>query len=109
MERARQQGLKTTQLLQLLARNSAAEIPPSLVKALQRWELKGTEARVETKHILKVNRPEILTELRKSKAARFLEESLGPTTVVVKPGAKARVQAVMLEMGYLVDDAADES
>ena len=103
LKRAQKQGLKASQLLTLLAKNSTAGIPPAFVKALKRWELNGTEARVESQIILKVSRPEVLEELRKSKAGRFLGEALGPVSVVVKPGAQARVLAALAEMGLLAE------
>jgi hypothetical protein len=92
-------------LLSLLARNAASGIPPAFFKALKRWELKGTEARIELRTILRVGRPEILDELRKSKAGRFLGESLGPVTVVVKPGAEAKVLGALAELGLLAEES----
>ena len=67
----------------MLVKHAAAGIPPVLVKALKRWDANGTEARAEMQVILRVSRPEVLEELRKSKAARFLGEPLGPTTVII--------------------------
>ena len=104
LNRAREQGLKVEQLLTLLANHSDAGIPPVLVKALKRWEVNGTEARAETQVVLKVSRPEVLDELRKSKAARFLGEPLGPTTVTVKSGAIQKVMEAMTELGLLAED-----
>jgi TPP-dependent indolepyruvate ferredoxin oxidoreductase alpha subunit len=59
---------------------------------------------VEIQTILRVNRPEILEELHKSKAERFLGESLGPVTVIVKPGAQSKVQAALSELGFLTEE-----
>jgi hypothetical protein len=103
LKKAGEQGLKVGSLLSLLARNAASEIPPAFIKALKRWELKGTEARVEIQTILRVARPEVLDELHKSKAGRFLGESLGPVTVVVKPGAQSKVLAALVELGLLAE------
>jgi hypothetical protein len=105
LKKAVEQGLKVNQLLSLLAKNAAAEIPPAFVKALKRWELNGTEARVEVQTVLRVSKPEVLEELRKSKAGRFLGESLGPVTVVVKPGAQSKVLAALAELGVLAENA----
>jgi hypothetical protein len=91
------------QLLSLLARNAKSEIPPAFVKALKRWQLNGTEARVEVQTILRVSRPEVLDELRQSKAGRFLAERLGPVTIIVKPGAQSKVLATLAEMGLLAE------
>jgi hypothetical protein len=104
LKRAREQGLKVEHLLALLSKHSGAGIPPILIKALKSWEANGTEARVQDQVVLRVSRPEILEELRKSKAARFLGESLGPTTVVVKKGAQPKVIAALTEMGLLAED-----
>jgi hypothetical protein len=106
LARAKEQRLKVEQLLSLLAKHSAG-IPPVLVKALKRWEVNGTEARVERQVVLRVSRPEVLDELRKSKAARFLGESLGPTSVIVKAGAVSQVMAALAELGLLAEDRSE--
>jgi hypothetical protein len=104
LKRAGEQGLKVNQLLSLLAKNAAGEIPPAFVKALKRWENNGTEARIETQTILRVARPEVLDELHKSKMGRFLGETLGPVTIVIKPGAQVKVLAALAELGVLAEN-----
>jgi hypothetical protein len=101
LSKAREQGLRAEHLLALLTRHTDAGVPPSLVKALKRWEVNGTEARVQTQIILKVGKPEILEEMRKSKAAKFLGETLSPTTVVVKSGAMQKVMEALMELGIV--------
>ena len=103
LTRAKEQGLKVEHLLTLLAKHSDAGIPPTLVKALKRWEFNGTEARVQTQVILKVSKPEVLEEMRRSKAARFLGEVLSPTTVIVKSGAIQKVMDALAELGLLTE------
>ena len=100
---AREQGLRVSQLLTLLRKYAAAPVPPPVVRAIQRWEEKGTEARLQTHTVLRVSSPEVLEELRKSRAGRFLDESLGPTAAVVKPGAGGRVMAALAELGLLAE------
>jgi hypothetical protein len=75
-----------------------------LVKALKRWDANGTEARVQSQVVLKVSRPEVLEELRKSRASRFLGEILGPTAVIVKDGAQSKVLAALAELGLLAEE-----
>jgi len=104
LKKAGEQGLKVEHLLSLLAKYAGGGIPPVLVKALKRWEANGTEARVQTQVVLRVSRPEVLEEMRKSKAARFLGEMLGPTTVVIKDGAQSKVLAALAELGLLAED-----
>jgi hypothetical protein len=108
LAKAREQGLKAEHLLTLLSRHSDAGVPPSLVKALKRWEVNGTEARLQTQVILKVSRPEVLEEMRRSKAAKFLGEALSPTTVVVKSGAIQKVMEALMELGLLAEDLSEE-
>ncbi len=109
LTKAKEQGLKVEHLLVLLAKHSDTGIPPVLVKALKRWEVNGTEARAETQIVLKVSHPEVLEELRKSKAARFLGEPLGPTTVIVKSGAIQKVMDALTELGLLAENNTDMS
>ena len=97
---ARKQGLTVSQLLTLLTRY-AKVVPPSLIKALERWDKTGSEARLEKLVILRVTSAEVLQALRKSRANRFLGEPLGPTTVAIKPGAAQKVLGALAELGYL--------
>ncbi len=100
LERARQQGLLVKHLLALLHRYSSS-VPPSLGRALELWEKSGSQARMERVTILRLSNPEIMEKLRKSRAARFLGDPLGPTTVIVNSGAWSKVLTVLAEMGYL--------
>jgi hypothetical protein len=100
LREAQKQGLKVAQLIQLLNRY-AKVVPPTLLKALERWDGTGTEARLEKVLILRVTSAEVLQALRKSRASRFLGEPLGQTTVIIKPGAARKVLAALAELGYL--------
>lgn len=104
LQRAKGQGLKTDQLLTLLRKFTAGPVPPVFLHALQRWERKGTEARLESQVVLRLASPEVLEELRASKMARFLGEVLGPAAVVIKPGAQAKVLAALAEIGLLAEE-----
>jgi hypothetical protein len=107
LQLARKQGLRINHLLTLL-RRYALVVPPSLVKALERWQEHGTEAFVEKVMILRVRTPDMLNVLRASRAARFLGEPLGPTAVIVKPEAREKVLAILAEMGYLGEARLDD-
>jgi hypothetical protein len=43
--------------------------------------------------------------LRKSKAARFLGEALGPTAVIVKSEAVPKIAAALAELGVLLESS----
>jgi hypothetical protein len=107
LKKAQEQGIRVSQLLSILNKYKAAAIPPSFSRAMNRWEINGTEARLEAPIILRLSRPEVLDELRKSKAGRFLGEILGSTTVVVKQGAREKVVAALGELGILTDIKTD--
>jgi hypothetical protein len=107
LERSREQGLRASQLLTLLRRH-AEVVPPILVKALERWEERGTEARLERLVVLRLSSPGILQELRASRAARFLGDPLGPAAVIVKSGAMDKILAALAEMGLLAEVYIDE-
>ena len=101
LERARQQGLRVTQLIGLLKKHTSSPLPPALIQALERWEQHGTEAALEKVQLLRVTRPEILAALRKVRASRFLGEEISPTVVVLRPGGADAILQALAELGYL--------
>jgi XPB/Ssl2-like helicase family protein len=103
LKQAKEQGLKAEQLLALLVKHTNGQVPPPLVQALKRWEANGTQARVESQVVLRVSRPEILEEMRKSKAGKFLGEVLSPTAVIVKRGAESKVMDALTEIGLFAE------
>lgn len=100
LQRAQKQGLKISHLLALF-RKMADLTPPNILRALERWEERHREVVVEKVLVLRVKDPEILQALRSGRAARFLGDPLGPTAILVKPGAVEAVLNVLIEMGYL--------
>ncbi|MDO9302337.1 MAG: helicase-associated domain-containing protein, partial [Anaerolineales bacterium] len=103
LSHAKEQGLQAAQLLALLVKYTNGAVPPALVKALKQWETHGTEARVRNLLVLRVTKPEIVEELRKSKAGKFLGEILSPTAVTIKSGAESKVLAALAELGLLAE------
>lgn len=108
LERARSQGLKVAHLLSLL-RRYAPSVPPVLLKAVERWEEHGSAARLEQVTILRLSSPDLLSAIRSSKAARFLGDPLGPTTIIVQSGAWQKVLSILAEMGYLGEANLEEN
>jgi hypothetical protein len=103
LERAREQGLRASALVHLLRKHASAPPQPALVQALERWELNGAQIRLEPLLLLRVSTPEVLAELRRSRAGRFLGDPLGTTAVIVPASARERVLAALAEMGYLAE------
>ncbi len=52
---------------------------------------------------MRLSKPEILEEMRKSKAAKYLGEALSPTAVTIKSGAIQKVMEALAELGLLAE------
>lgn len=103
LKRAAEQGLKAEQLLAMLVKYTKEAVPPAMVKALKRWDANGPEARVESLLVLRVSKPEVMEEMRRSKAGKYLGEMLNPTAVIVKSGAIQKVLEELTELGLLTE------
>lgn len=103
LERAAEQGLRPAHLATLLRRYAAGPLPPELFTALERWEKFGAQAKIEPSTLLRVKSPEVLEALRKTRSARFLGETLNPTTAIIRPGGEQAVRSALAECGYLAD------
>ena len=101
LDRARQQGLRVSHLLNLMKRSFNGPLPPTLMQSLERWEQFGVQAGIEKAVLLRVASPEILAALQKTRAARYLGETLNPVTVVVRPGGEEPIRRALAELGYL--------
>ena len=108
LKRASEQGLKAEQLLAMLVKYTNGTVPPALVKSLKRWDSHGAEAKVESLLVLRVSSPEVMEEMRRSKAGKFLGEILSPTAIVVKSGAVEKVMAALTELGLLAEVISDK-
>jgi len=100
LERAEQQGLRTSHLISLLE-GQAESIPPNIRKALQRWKEKGSQTSIFKEPVLRVSSPRIISQLQKGKSSRFLGQELGPTAVLIHEGSEEKVAQKLLELGYL--------
>ena len=101
LERARRQGLHSNHLIHLLRKHSANQVPPSIIQFLDRWERYGVQAKIESVRLLRVSSPEVLAALRKTRAARYLDEQLTAVVVSLKPGSAEHVLRALAEIGYL--------
>jgi hypothetical protein len=103
LQAAAKQGLKVRHLVALLRKYAGANLPPSLVAALQRWEAHGREAVLTQAWVLQLSFPEVLQALRESPAASSLGEALSPVAVIVKPDGIEKVRMALARLGYLSD------
>jgi len=109
LRRANAQGLKAEQALALLLKYADGGAPPPLAKALKNWDAGGASARVESVSIARTDSPQVLDALRKSKAGKFLGESLSPTAALVKRGAESKIAEALLELGVMAEIKNDEA
>jgi hypothetical protein len=101
---AREQGIKSERLLQFLAQASGRALPKSIQRAVERWEERGVEARIESVTVLRVNDESILETLRMNPRTRdYLGESLGDLAVVIKPGLWEEFCAATAQLGLFLE------
>lgn len=101
---AREQELHPTQLTQLLQQGHVKNIPQSLLEALERWEKYGSEVKVESVILLRLERPELMPILQKTpRISRCLTEILNNKTAIIKPGSLESLQQALAEIGLLAE------
>jgi hypothetical protein len=104
LERAEDQGLSLDQVKILFERCSEDALPPSILQAFSRWENKGREAHIEKILVLRVKEPQIIDQLQSDYAtARFLQERVGPKTVIVKEKELEKLNSAAARLGILID------
>ncbi len=98
------QGIKSDRVLRFLTQASAKPLPKSIQRAVARWEERGTEARLESIMVLRVNDEAILETLRANPRTRdYIGESLGDLAVVIKPGQWQAFCAATTQLGLFLD------
>jgi hypothetical protein len=101
---AREQGIEPDRLLRFLAEASGRPIPPSFVRAVERWAEYGTEARLERSVILQVRDAQILEKLRANAKTRpYLAEFLGDLAVAVREDDWPALRSAAAQLGLLLD------
>ena len=98
---AESQGLTSAHAHKVLSEIPA---PEGMLKAVERWGRKGSEATMERQTILLVDDPGILKMLSEDKTARrYLGEQLGPISVIVEVGRWQKLQESALRLGLLIE------
>lgn len=104
LARAEAQRIDMERMIESLQRASGSELPPPVLKAIQRWRSKGTEAEVERMVVLRAKSPAILKSLQASPKTRgLIGEILGPTTARVEEKHRQKLINALAEMGILAD------
>ncbi len=103
------QGLQLSHMRAVLETASHHPLPPAIARAMDRFEQQGCEARLERVLLLRVARPQVLQELRRTRAtARYLGKEVGPTAVQVRERDWDALRRAAARLGLLIDPT-DES
>jgi hypothetical protein len=101
---ANDQGIKSDRVLQFLTQASGKSLPKSIQRAVDRWQERGVEARLESIMVLRVNDEAILETLRSNPRTRdYIGESLGELAVAIKPGTWEAFCAATTQLGLFLD------
>jgi hypothetical protein len=102
LERARQQGISITRVLEFLGDLIEAPVPRSVEAALTRWAARGAEARLERPVILRISSEDLMNQVNSSPTlSRLIGERIGPTAAIVRKQDWEKVIGALGEMGLL--------
>jgi Helicase conserved C-terminal domain len=102
--RAASQKITAVKVIEFLSRAAAQGLPPTLIKAIERWDKKGMEVKVERAVIVRVKDAAILKRLQESPKTRSLRlEVLGPTSARINEKDWPKLVSLLAESGVLVD------
>jgi hypothetical protein len=102
LERARQQGISITRVLEFLGDLIEAPAPRSVEAALTRWAARGAEARLECAVILRISSEDLMNQVNSSPTlSRLIGERIGPTAAIVRKQDWEKVIGALGEMGLL--------
>jgi hypothetical protein len=104
LKNSKKQGLKTHQLVKIIQNHSSSPFPPVLFRALQNWESMGAQVHFDSLKVVRFSNPSIVDILIKSKAGKFIRESLNPTTIAYDPAGEKIIKSILLEAGYFSED-----
>ncbi len=104
LERAKAQGITPSRVLEFLTKAGGRQPPASVKRAIERWDSKGLEGRIEPTVILRVQDAGIIDKLQSDQRTRqFLEERLGDLAVVIRSDSWRDFQSAAARLGLLLD------
>ena len=106
LDRAARHGIDLARVLTFLQEASRAPIPKPIVEALNRWQSRGSEARLESVGLLRMSSPELMTQVAESPLTRgLLGERIGPAVAVVRRRNWPKLVAALGRLSILPDVA----
>jgi hypothetical protein len=104
LERAAEQAIDGTRLLQFLEKSSGRPVPAGARRAIERWQERGTEAFLENVVLLRVRDPEVLEKLRANPKTRlYFAESMGDYAAIIKSSDWDKLRQAAAGLGLLID------
>lgn len=101
---ADRQNLNIKQVRSVLMQASETDLPPSVLKALQRFELQSYDAKIDQYHLLTVSDESIMESIRThSSTKRFLHEVLNERTAVVRRDQWKQLIQAAVRLGIFID------
>ncbi len=100
---AKKQGLHPAQLIALLQKHAVLPLPPGIQQAVKNWEKTETSGHLQAVTLLRLETPEALEKLQRSRANRYITEIITPTTCLIRSGGQDFIRDTLAELGYLVD------
>ena len=107
LKKAENQGLHLVQLLQLLDKENAAEIPMSLRRLGERWSLYGQETTIAKELLLRFTREESCAEFIQLAKDRFTLEVLNSNCILFSAKQQEGIIKLLNELGILADIGSD--
>jgi len=103
IRRAKTQHISTDQIKMLFQKYAKKPIPRNILVALNRWDKKQSQIHLGKHILIRVASPDILDQIEKSSAKRFISERINATTAVTTPNDIHRLEDALIEMGYFTD------
>jgi hypothetical protein len=106
IKQAKKQGLNLRQVQSLLTQASEAELPPTILQAMQRIEHQEYEAGVSEYRLLRCSDPSLMnTLLSHVSTKRYIAEPLNETMAVVHPEKWEKLIRAAARLGILIDSS----
>ena len=104
LQEAKRQDLNVPQIIAIFEAANQDKLHPSLLRAITRWAEAGREAYIEMTLVLRVKNSGVMEQIQSEQSiSRYLQEVLGPTTVMVKEKDLDKIVSAASRLGILID------
>jgi hypothetical protein len=103
LRRAKTQHISIGQIKILFKKNAKKPIPRNILAALDRWDKNQSQIHLERLILIQVDSPDILDQIEKSPAKRYISERINATIATTSPTNLHRLEDALMEMGYFAE------